>query len=98
MTAKFNSFGIEFMYPENWELSQDDDTRFPRTVSVHSPSGSFWSISIYPASEEPVQTVENFVDAISKEYDEIEIEVVESDNFRCLGRDDRWTNITLLTV
>ena len=79
MTAKFNSFGIEFMYPENWELSQDDDTRFPRTVSVHSPNGSFWSISIYPVSEEPAAKVDDFVEALRNEYDEIEIEVVESD-------------------
>lgn len=80
MTARFNSLGIEFMYPENWELSQEEDTRFPRTVSVHSPHGSFWSVSTYPLSEDPVQVVEDYVDAIRKEYDEIEIEVVESDD------------------
>ncbi|MEZ6117536.1 MAG: hypothetical protein R3C28_13320 [Pirellulaceae bacterium] len=73
VTATFKGLGIEFNYPANWQISQDDTTDFPRTISVHSPSGAFWSLTMQAGQMLPQVAAHDFKDAISAEYDQVDV-------------------------
>ena len=46
MTAVYEKPGVRFLYPENWELDNRDEESWPWSVSVHSPEGAFWAITV----------------------------------------------------
>jgi hypothetical protein len=75
MTAEYNERGFHFLYPENWELVVDEAVGWPRSVSVHAPSGAFWSAT---ADSRPgPELLDRVVDAIAQEYEEVERDRVE---------------------
>jgi len=75
MPAEFNKLGITFQYPDNWELDEEDALSGRRSVTVVSPGGAFWSISVHPGSTDPVILAEAAVDAMKAEYRELEAEI-----------------------
>jgi hypothetical protein len=80
MTAEFNARGFHFLYPENWKLVRDDQRGWPRSVSVHSPQGAFWSATL---EREPANNlVERVAVLIQQEYEDVESEPIE----RTVGR------------
>ncbi len=75
MTAEFSEMGIRFAYPETWEVSGDKDPELPRSVSVHSPEGAFWSVS--EDRREPAVMAAEVLETMRAEYEEFEAEPIE---------------------
>lgn len=73
MPARFHKFGITFQYPENWSLDEEA-VRERKSVTVYSPAGAFWSISIHPHWALPGELADAAVTAIQEEYKESEVE------------------------
>jgi len=73
MPAEFNKLGISFQYPENWALDEDDALAGHRSVTVFSPGGAFWSISVHPRSADPVRLADVAVGAMKEEYKDLEV-------------------------
>lgn len=95
MPALFNKFGLHFQYPENWTLETDSSAPGRQTVSVYSPGGGFWTVSLAPSDSDPAQLAETALETIKREYDEFDseqasesisdVELVGYDlNFYCL--------------
>ena len=79
MTAQYNRDGIAFQYPENWSFEEEPKTGFPRTISVTSADGAFWSAALY-LTDQPLKELQHqYIDALEQEYDEVEIDDVEFD-------------------
>ena len=70
MTAIYQQSGLRFLYPENWELDNRDDEGQPWSVSVHSPTGAFWSLTVYTAPPNLDRLAEETLSAIEEEYTE----------------------------
>ena len=77
MTAKYDRDGITFQYPENWSLGEDPRTGIPRTISVTSAQGAFWSATLYLTDQPLTQLQHQYVEALEEEYEEVEIDDVE---------------------
>jgi hypothetical protein len=77
MPAEFNKLGISFQYPENWALDEEDALAGRRSVTVFSPGGAFWSISVHPRSTDPMSLAEAAVGAMKAEYEGLEVEVAQ---------------------
>ena len=75
MTAEFNELGLRFLYPENWKLVREDQRGGPRSISVHSPQGAFWAVTVdqWPADD----LVDRVVELIRQEYEDVEVEPIE---------------------
>lgn len=73
MVATFDKHGVQFMYPENWSLTTDDES-WPRAISVESPSGAFWSLHLYSPPADPRKLTEDVISALRAEYDPLEAE------------------------
>ena len=76
MTATYEKSGLQFMYPENWSLAEDDMQATPRTVSVQAPTGAFWSVDIYPFGIDIEQLLDQIVATMKEEYNDLEAEPV----------------------
>jgi hypothetical protein len=72
MQEIYNSHGVRFRYPNDWNISeQSDEGRISITVS--SPRTSFWTVSVFPDGPEPRDVVEAVLDAFREEYPELDI-------------------------
>jgi hypothetical protein len=74
MPARFDGLGISFQYPDNWTLDDTDARLGRRSVTVYSPGGAFWSVTVHPDSSEPARLAAAVVEAMKKEYGWLEAE------------------------
>jgi hypothetical protein len=78
MTAQFKQDGIQFLYPENWEMDRQD-TDGGWTVSVQSPETAFFMLSYDADMPEPERMADTALEALRSEYPGLESdEAVES--------------------
>jgi hypothetical protein len=66
--------GIRFLFPDNWTLDESEVLEGNNTVSVYSPLGAFWSITLHPPGVDPAQVVAAAVAAMRQVYDELDEE------------------------
>ena len=74
MTATFDGLGFNFLYPDGWDLQKDETGDWPRTVSVHSPTGAFISLTLYQRVDASVDLLDEILAAIRSEYEDAEIQ------------------------
>jgi hypothetical protein len=87
MPAHFNHYGISFQYPENWTLDEEEMEDLPEehhAVTVYSPGGAFWTVTVHPRNADPRKLAKAAAKAMKEEYDGVEVENVEE---RCLDHD-----------
>lgn len=77
MPARFYRKGILFDYPENWSLDEQDSPEGQQAVTIFSPSGAFWSITIYPPESDVDALSTQAVDAIKEEYGDTDVEEIQ---------------------
>jgi hypothetical protein len=73
MPAVYENFGIRFLYPENWSITDEEDDGWPCTVTVQSKETSFWSLHVYPPHHDLKPVVRELVAAIESEFGEVEV-------------------------
>jgi len=74
MPVEFKKLGISFQYPDSWTLDEDDALAGQKSVTVYSPGGAFWTISVDPAGTDPAKLARAAVDAMKQEYEELDVE------------------------
>jgi hypothetical protein len=77
MPCQFNRLGISFQYPENWTLDEEDTLAEKPSVTVYSPGGAFWSVSVHPRSADPARLAKAVVEAMSAEYEDLDSEAAQ---------------------
>jgi len=76
-TAKYDRDGISFQYPENWVLEEDPPRGVPRTISVTSSAGAFWSATVYVAAGSLEDLEQEYIATFREEYDEVELDPIQ---------------------
>lgn len=77
MPRTFDKLGISFQYPDNWTLDDSDALLGRQSVTVTSPSGAFWSVTLHSGSTNPGKLAAAAVAAMQKEYGGVEAEEAE---------------------
>jgi hypothetical protein len=74
MSAVYENFGVSFMYPENWQVADESDQveAGPKTVSINSPGGGFWTLHVYEPAVEPQHLADQFRLTMEGEYEGLE--------------------------
>lgn len=74
MSAVYENFGVTFMYPENWQLSDEsgDVDAGAKTVTVNSPGGAFWTLNVYEPAIDPQDLADQFRVTMEAEYEGLE--------------------------
>ncbi len=73
----YDKLGIQFQYPSNWRLDESDALDGYRTVSVYSPGGAFWTVTIHSPDVQPQDLARHALATMKQEYDELDGEAVE---------------------
>lgn len=76
MPGVYDNFGVKFLYPENWQIAEEQGDDWPKTVTVQSPEGAFVSLFIYEGGVSLRDLVREAVEAMQAEYEDIETEEV----------------------
>jgi hypothetical protein len=66
--------GISFLYPENWDLDEEETDGRYGEVSIYSPSGAFLLIGVHPRPIDPLALAKGAVDGILEEYGDVDVE------------------------
>ncbi len=76
MPGVFEKFGIKFLYPENWQISEEGSDDWPKVITVQSPEGAFLTLYVYEPEVNLPELVREAVAAMHAEYEDIETEEV----------------------
>ena len=94
--AVYDENSVRFEYPENWSLDVDEPSGASGPViTVASPGGGFWSLSVLGAEVDLPTMLRTAVDALTAEYQDVDAEAVTDEiegrtligfdvNFYCL--------------
>ncbi|HND52071.1 MAG TPA: hypothetical protein PLV92_06735 [Pirellulaceae bacterium] len=75
MSATFNKFGVKFLYPENWTITDEQATDWPRSVSIATPDSAFWVLNVYEQGDGAALTAEA-LRAMREQYPDLEAEPI----------------------
>jgi len=73
MPAVYENFGVRFLYPENWTITDEEDDGWPCSVTVQSEETGFWALHTYPPGHELKPIVKELIEAIQAEFSDIEV-------------------------
>ena len=76
MPATFESFGIKFLYPDNWKEIERPEDEGGDGVTLELPTGGFFSLETDHEGQEPEEIIEDVANSIAEDYEEIEREDV----------------------
>ena len=77
MPHEYSKLGISFLYPENWALDEEEARLGHRSVTVYSPGGAFWTVTIHPRGTDPARLSRAAVKAIREEYEDVDNEAIQ---------------------
>lgn len=73
MTAQYDRSGIQFLYPENWTLTDQPDDELPRAISLEAPGGGIWSVHLYSDETDGDLLVKDTIVALEETYPDLEV-------------------------
>lgn len=76
MPATFESFGLKFLYPDNWVVSTRDPDERDEGLTLELPSGGFLSIELDDGELTDAELLDRVAQTIGEEYEEVESEEV----------------------
>lgn len=78
MPAQFDSFGVCFLYPDNWTVAERSEEEGDDGVTLDVPGGGF--VAVEKTQVDAVdETIEQIVRVIAAEYEDLERESVSRD-------------------
>lgn len=73
MPAVYDNLGVRFLYPENWSVLDEEQTDWPRSVTLQSPQTSFWTLLVYPPRQDTGPMIDHIIETIRESYNELEV-------------------------
>lgn len=77
MTAEFRKHGLNFLYPENWEVQESYSEDTALEIYLVAPSGAFWSVLVYPLETDPQALMKSVLESLNEQYQSLESHPVE---------------------
>jgi hypothetical protein len=74
MPAVFDKLGIRFTYPDNWTVDESDALGGECSVTVYSPAGAFWAVSLHAPDTVPKDLVKAATHALRETYPDLDFE------------------------
>jgi len=77
MPATFESFGIKFLYPDNWTVAHRDQEEGSDGVTFDLPTGGFFSLEREREGQLVEELIEEIADSIEQQYGDVEREELQ---------------------
>jgi len=80
MTATYQKSGLQFLYPENWTLSDNPEEELPRAITLESPGGYImWAVHLHPPGLNSDELIDETIDALRETYEDLELSTDQLD-------------------
>ncbi|MCO8125529.1 hypothetical protein NHH03_27570 [Stieleria sp. TO1_6] len=76
MPAQFDSFGVRFLYPDNWTIAPREPEEGDQGMTLDIPGGGFMAIESTRAGAVE-ELIEGIVRTIAADYEEVEREQIQ---------------------
>ncbi len=86
MPASFDSFGIKFLYPDNWSQVDRGEAEGHEGVTLELPSGGFFSIERETEGQLADEMIEELASSFENDYGEVEREELPVTPQSCVER------------
>lgn len=73
MPSTYHNFGVQFLYPDNWTVTDEQASGWPRSVGLQSPDGSFFVLQAHSAGS-PLDLANEVLSTMRGEYGSLEAE------------------------
>ncbi len=73
MTALYQKHGLNFAFPENWRLTENQQPGEFVVVELESPTGCIWSASLFPHDADPAHLLRISAAALGEQYEDLEV-------------------------
>ena len=79
MPALYEKMGLKFQYPENWKLTEPTDNDLPQQISLETPNGGWWSISLFPREHDSAAMIADAKKGLQAQYPEAEFADIKNE-------------------
>jgi hypothetical protein len=79
MPATFESFGIKFLYPDNWTVTERAEDEGGDGATFQLPSGGFFSVEREREGQLAEELIEEVADSLEEDYGDVEREEPQID-------------------
>jgi hypothetical protein len=79
MVATYDRHGISFVYPDNWEFSDEFQGADIHCVTLQSPGSGFWMLQALQTEKSPELLAAETLHSVKQELEDIEVVHVEED-------------------
>lgn len=69
---------IQFSYPDNWAIQPPDQDELPQEISLESPDGCLWVVTIFPTTYDPKKLLKEALKSLEENYQDFEYEKITS--------------------
>lgn len=77
MPATFSSFGLKFLYPDNWKPVEREESEGGEGVTLELPSGGFFAVERLHDWRSDEAVLEQVATSIQEEYSDVERELLQ---------------------
>ncbi len=79
MTATYQKLGLQFLYPENWKLTDETNSDLPCSISLETPTGdALWSMHIFSIESDPDEILKETLTTLQETYLDLEVSPIDS--------------------
>jgi hypothetical protein len=72
MSQLFRNYGIQFRYPDDWAIDEDEGED-QVTITVSRDPACFWSMTLMADRPEPQEVLDEAIDAYREEYPDLDV-------------------------
>ena len=81
MPATYQKHGLQFLYPDNWELKEDEELTPSENSPVHqitleTPTGGQWILHVFPPGGDTETLLDDSIAELKRQYEDIEFSIV----------------------
>ena len=76
MPVTFDSFGVKFLYPDNWTEVDRPEEEGKEGVTLELPSGGFFAIERVSTDDLAERVIEDVADSFAEDYGDVEREEI----------------------
>jgi hypothetical protein len=75
MPRAYDQHGIRFLYPDNWEVTDEQSLEPPYSVGLQTPQGGMWVLQVHEQGD-PLALASEALQTMRTEYAELEADSI----------------------
>lgn len=75
MPQTYDKLGVHFLYPDNWQVTDEQASESPYAVTLQTPQGGLWVLQVH-VDGDPMELTAEGLKTMREEYPELEADSI----------------------